>query len=90
MRAKFARGLCTSCVQSVGDYILWLLPKYMGKTQDVWRRVRESNPATRICNPLHNLPAHSPIWIPVYERLNRRKIPKLLFGPLLIVCAYVM
>ena len=50
MRAKFARGLCTSCVQSVGDYILWLLPKYMGRTQDVWRRVPESNRSTRICN----------------------------------------
>ena len=25
-----------------------------------WRRVPESNRSTRICNPLHNLPAHSP------------------------------
>ena len=26
-----------------------------------WRRVPESNRSTRICNPLHNLPAHSPL-----------------------------
>jgi hypothetical protein len=26
----------------------------------IWRRVAESNRSTRICNPLHNLPAHPP------------------------------
>ncbi len=29
--------------------------------ENKWRRVPESNRSRRICNPLHNLPAHSPL-----------------------------
>ena len=30
--------------------------------ENAWRRVGESNPRTRICNPLRNHSANSPTW----------------------------
>ena len=51
-----------SFIGLVFHYVLHLTTKTLRQCFGCrWRRVPESNRSTRICNPLHNLPAHSPL-----------------------------